>query len=251
MAGTYKKTFLDQVIARVDFASDLPVKESLPDSLAREVVKRFPISEPKKAYLGEVHLDKGGDISAQKIDARTEWNFHGKEREKSLCITSSWMWVTYKKYQSFTMLRDDFLGVLSEFFKVYGEAVVIKRLGLRYINRFNLSEGDPTDWGGFFEPNMLPIPKIVKDRKTLSRSFHTVEMNYGDERLKVQYGMHNPDFPATIRSREFVLDLDAFFEGIQDETEVKTNLEKFHNHIKEVFEESITNNLRQEMNKNG
>jgi len=104
MAGTYKKTFLDQVIARVDFASDLPIKESLPDTVARESVKRFPISEPKKAILAKVRF-KGADISAQKIETRTEWNFHGKERGKSLCITSSWMWVAYKKYQSFRILR--------------------------------------------------------------------------------------------------------------------------------------------------
>lgn len=47
---------MDKVIARVDFASDLPIKESLAEVVAREVVKRFPISEPKKAFLGKVEF---------------------------------------------------------------------------------------------------------------------------------------------------------------------------------------------------
>ncbi len=51
MAGTYKRTFLEQVIARLDFASDLPIKESLPDTVARETIKRFPISGLVKKWL--------------------------------------------------------------------------------------------------------------------------------------------------------------------------------------------------------
>ena len=251
MARNYKKTFLDHVIARVDFASELPLKDSLPDTVAREAVKRFPVSEPKKVFFGRVQIRKGGDISAKKIDVGTEWNFHGKEREKTLCITSSCMWTDYKKYESFEVLKNDFLAVLKTLFECYKEAVVIKRLGLRYINTVRLKDGDPTDWNGFFDPNLLHLPKIVKDKSKLSRAFHTVILNLGDERIKVQYGMRNPDYPATVRSREFTLDIDAFYEGLQDENEVESNLEKFHKHIKQVFEETITGKLRKEMNKNG
>ncbi len=247
MAGTYKKTFLDQVIARVDFSSDLPIKESLPDAIAREVVERFPISEPKKSFLGKVHIEKGGDISAQKIDARTEWNFHGKEREKTVCITSTFMWTNYKKYESFEVLKTDFLAVVKAIFECYKEAVVINRFGLRYINTFCISDGDPTDWTGYFDPKMLTLPDIVTDESKLSRALHNVELNFGDERLKVQYGMHNPDYPATIRNREFILDLDAFYGGLQDENQIEINLNKFHDDIKMFFEKCITNKLRKKM----
>lgn len=247
MSKVYKKTFLDKAIARVDFASGLPIKESLPQSIAREAIRRFPISEPKKLILGKVEFSKAGDLSAKKIDSQIEWNFHGKEREKTVCIASSWMWTIYKKYESFDVLKSDFIAVFNTLLECYEENIVIKRLGLRYINRFRLSDGDPTDWSGFFERNMLPLPKIVTDREKLSRAFHTIELNFGDERLKVQYGMHNPDFPATIRSREFVLDLDAFYEGFQDSNQIEVNLQKFHDHIAAFFEECITNRLRKEM----
>ena len=65
--------------------------------------------------------------------------------------------------------------------------------------------------------------------------------------LKIQYGMNNPDYPALIRSKEFILDYDAFYEGSQDKESIIENLERFHSKIEDMFEKSITDELRKVM----
>ena len=53
----YKKNYLDSVIMRVDFAKEiLDIDKALPESFVSEVIKCFPIPEPRvaqgKEYLG-------------------------------------------------------------------------------------------------------------------------------------------------------------------------------------------------------
>ena len=82
----------------------------------------------------------------------------------------------------------------------------------------------------------------------LSRVFEIVEFNYGDSQLRCQFGMPNPDYPAPIRRKLFVLDLDAYRTGLMDPDEVPDLLDDFHARIKEIFEQSITDGLRRLMN---
>ena len=60
--------------------------------------------------------------------------------------------------------------------------------------------------------------------------------------------MHNPDYPSTIRSKVFILDFDAFSEGLQEFHEIKTKLKNYHEAIQGLFEQSITDQLRGKMN---
>lgn len=59
--------------------------------------------------------------------------------------------------------------------------------------------------------------------------------------------MHNPDFPAPIRKKIFVLDYDAYCEGLQDMEDIKKNIDVFHDKIENLFEENITKKLREKM----
>lgn len=45
------------------------------------------------------------------------------------------------------------------------------------------------------------------------RGCFTVEYNFGEIYLKCQFGIANPDYPALIKRRQFILDIDAYSAG--------------------------------------
>jgi uncharacterized protein (TIGR04255 family) len=60
--------------------------------------------------------------------------------------------------------------------------------------------------------------------------------------------MPNPDYPARIRQKVFVLDLDAYTHSLVYITDVGRLLDDFHAAVQRYFEQSITENLRRLMN---
>lgn len=80
------------------------------------------------------------------------------------------------------------------------------------------------------------------------RNFHNMEFKYDDFNLRFQFGMHNPDYPAAIRQKIFILDFDAYFQGAFENNQMPAMLDNFHNAIQTLFERSITDNLRERMN---
>jgi len=251
MEKAYKKNFLDNVIARLDFATELPgVADTLPAEVAAIAVKHFPIDEPKKLVGRELRINPKGEVSTKSFGSLTEWHYHGKNREKSLCVAPRFMFIVHKQYQSFDIFKNDFLPIVSALFKVYSndKSIVVKRFGLRYINNIHFNEDNPTSWVQYLADKLLPIFEVAEDKKQICRAFNNLVLNYGDMLLKFQYGMNNPDYPALIRSKDFILDFDAFYQGLQDENEIKNNLDRFHDEIEKLFEQCITNKLREVMN---
>ncbi|HUW18891.1 MAG TPA: TIGR04255 family protein [Sedimentisphaerales bacterium] len=251
MGNKYKTNYLDKVIARIDFATPLPrMAEAQPGEVAELAIKSFPIAEPKKVMMGQIKFKPTGEISAESSMVANQWNYHGKSREKTLCITQDFVFVVYNKYETFEKLKADFVAIIEKLFEVYekDKAIVIKRFGLRYINNIKLQEDNPMDWSKYLNSTILQMFAAANDKTNICRALNTIVLNYGDILLKFQYGMNNPDYPALIRSKEFILDYDAFYEGSQDKDSIIENLERFHNKIEEFFEKCITDELRKEMN---
>jgi uncharacterized protein (TIGR04255 family) len=60
--------------------------------------------------------------------------------------------------------------------------------------------------------------------------------------------MPNPDYPAIIKRPVFVLDLDAYVQMAHDLAESLQYMEEAHTRIQDLFERSITQQLRERMN---
>jgi len=60
--------------------------------------------------------------------------------------------------------------------------------------------------------------------------------------------MHNPDYPARIRKKIFILDYDAYTTSLLTREEIRQSLPIFHDQIEQLFEKSITGRLREIMN---
>lgn len=241
----YKKDFLNKVIVRIDFDTPLPIDVKGPAKGIYDTVKvRFPITEEKKIIGKELLI--GPDATKERSIESKEWHYYGKNREKHLTITPNMIFIEYNKYEYFEMLREDFLSVLDALFKAYSK-LQIKRLGLRYIDNIDISNETPTEWDKYLKPELNTIFTIAENKETISRAFHVLEFNYGEDLLRFQFGMFNPDYPASIKKKIYTLDFDMYVTKLLDKTEVEDTLDRFHEKVSCFFEEMITDELRRIM----
>ena len=66
--------------------------------------------------------------------------------------------------------------------------------------------------------------------------------------LTFRYGMFNPDYPNRLRRNSFALDYDCYsLETFDDANEIIRYIERAHGMIQNLFEKSITENMRKAM----
>jgi len=242
----YKRNYLIKVIAKIDFLfpNEILLK-SLKKSVTKVISKHFPIPEPRKSIAHELKITKE-DVE-QKRKEGMEWHFFGKDREKEIVITPTSLLVVYLKYSKFEDLFDEFLEISEVFLNEY-EEIQANRLGLRYINDIRFSEQSIIDWSQYINNSLLCLLNFEIDKERLIRIFHNIEFNYDDYLLRFQFGIHNSDYPALIKQNSFILDYDAYYNGLIESADIKGQLKKFHDKIQELFEFSITEGLRKKLN---
>ncbi len=238
----YRKDFLANVIVKIDFDTPLSISKKGPSKKVYNPVKeRFPITEENKIVGKELLV--GPKVTKEREIETKEWLYFGKKREKHLKITPRFMAITYDKYEYYEKLRSDFLSVSDALFDSYPK-LHVKRLGLRYIDKINFSRGIPTEWKGYLKPELYSIFNLAKNKDTVSRAFHVLEYNFGDDLVRFQFGMFNSDYPAPIKAKEYTLDFDMYINKILDKSEIEITLDRFHSKASDFFEEVIEDKLR-------
>jgi len=249
MVRKYRAPFLKEVIVRLDFSYPVTkLAKTIPQRLKEMISPLFPISEPKEFIGKELVVTK--DITKEKILEGTDWFFHSMDRQKTLIVSISNVNISYKKYDSFDVLKQDFLPIVEELFGTYDDFQG-KRLGLRYINEITLSENNMLDWTNYLDERLLTSLNFPQDPSKICRAFNNLELNYGDLVIRFQYGMFNADYPAPIRKKSFILDYDAYYQGPQNLEDVKHNIDIFHEATQALFEYSISDELRKLMGVEG
>lgn len=244
----YPRNFLKEVIVRVDLLSPLPgVDVALPQPVAEAAVRDFPIPEPRETVQRQVKFGPEGVVSTE--ERFKEFQFHGIERTKTFTISRQVMLVQHKTYQTYELVKDEFVRILDRVAEVF-QGIQSSRVGLRYVNSIELPEPNPTDWSAYIAPQLLSLFEFPAeaDRPALSRVFHNLELSLDALNLVYRLGMPNPDYPARIRQKVFVLDLDAYTQSLVNIPDVGRLLDDFHGAIQRYFEQSITDNLRRVMN---
>jgi uncharacterized protein (TIGR04255 family) len=248
LVSKYKRNYLTSVVVRVDFVSPLEGADTqFPKELAEIIMVKFPIPESTDVVLQDVKITSEGMAIGQSKWKR--WDFFSRDKTKFARLERQCFLVQYKSYESFDVLKDDFLPLLKSLEETFPEAT-ISRLGLRYIDTIEIDEPSPLDWDKWIDPKLLGVLAVPRgcDIQLIARAFQRLEFNYDDMSLNFQYGMYNPDYPAPIRRKQFTLDTDAFCTGLLKKEEIPERLEEFHSRIKELFEDCITEALRDKMN---
>jgi uncharacterized protein (TIGR04255 family) len=248
----YASDFLTEVIVKADFEPRIvKLQKTLPVAVRKVLEVQLPIRETRDAFSGGLEISlRGGHLDSptlRDVTPHKEWIFRSEDRAVAVFVDMSALTLSYRSYPGFATLKPTFLNYLTAVAASLSGAAV-SRVGMRYINNIEVPEADPTEWSKYIAPALLGVFGLPNPTGELSRVFEIVEFNYGFSQLRCQFGMPNPDYPAPIRKKLFLLDLDAYRTGLMAPDELPDLLDGFHANIKALFEQSITDGLRGVMN---
>jgi len=238
----YKSDYLTNVVCRIDFINRLNFSTDQINRLKNDISKDFPDMKDMDVSFIEVMMSPEEDRTIRKKEKVYEFAHEGK----LVRIEPEFIVFEFKQYTGFDQFKKLVKKVLSNL-DLSNNSVRSKRMGLRYINQIRLDEGDPFDWSGLIIDSLVPNTIYIENKNVLSRSLGWVDLTYDDFYVRFHYGMFNSEHPNPIARKEFVLDFDCYTKDEQDLFDVLTLLDRFHEKIKEMFECSILDGLRQIM----
>jgi len=242
----YKRNFLTSVIFRIDFVTPVEaIAAGLPAALEGNILKLFPIPEPKKQKQQEIQIGHPGPAVAREIE-KIEWNFHSADRTRTIAITPECFWMSCSSYKSYAAFRDNLAQATGFLFQAYPD-IKIKRTGLRYINDVRDVAETPIQWKGIIDDTLLCTLSFSLDGGEFARVFHNVEFAFERHNLRFLFGIHNQHYPAPVRERSFILDYDAYRQGFNEPSDLLGLVDTLHSCIQGAFEKSITKGLRENL----
>ena len=238
---TEKRNYLTSVIFRIDF--DDPMKFSSDDIEKVKAKINDRLSEWEKKQMETIQVSMSSDEQKTVRIKNDYYEFTNEGKSEIVHIDENFLWFDIKKYKDFKYFKkliEDVLNILD--FK--GKS---KRLGLRDINQITIDEGDPFDWKGWININLINGFDFVDKKDSLARTIGIISYNFNDFVMKFQYGMYNSEFPNTISKREFVLDYDCSTKESRDMIETLDLFDKMHELVEEKFYNSIDIELKNQI----
>jgi uncharacterized protein (TIGR04255 family) len=243
----YARTFLSEVAVQIDFLEPPDPLNGmvLPANIQAELKKNFPIYEPGSASSHELLFSEEG-VAASREEFR-QWVYHGKEREKTISLNKKQACIRASEYSTYETLKEDVLSPINAISTQDPEKYV-SRTGLRYVNIYPDLLSGMNDVSTYFSAMLSGPLASLDNAENCSRSFLITEYIYEDAKVRMQTGVYNPDYPARIKRRDFILDIDAYSDTPHQFAEVGKILDQLHQFIQVHFESSITEALREKMN---
>lgn len=241
----YGKSFLKQVIARVDFAAPLErLDKGPPTRLVTPIVKNFPIIEPAEVLMQELAVNNDGIAHRQTTER--QWNYFSRERDRQLTLSPSAAFIQYTKYTTYEQTREQFGAFIDALGAVF-PGTMAARFGLRYVNQIDGLVTDATQWNEYIADELVAARAFFSADEELTRLVCITELKYGQVGIRFQYGMPNPDFPAAIKRPLFVIDIDANVSEAHDLGQTMGYMDEAHGRVQSLFERGIKDTLREKM----
>lgn len=243
----YKQTFLKQVIFKLNFPTQL---EELKEGLSKEAINKiisfgFPIYTPAERQGQSIRISQDGAQPAGVITEKI-YQFENIDRTKKIVIDSQAISLDLTKYESYV----DFKSIIENIIEVFtniDSSIIINRIGVRYVNVINKNESTPLNWDSSINNELVNTLNTVPFKEKLNRAFHILEYNFDGQMLKFQFGISNPDYPALVKKEEFILDMDSTFTGAFSLSDIIQNVDLSHEKIQTIFENAITDELKESM----
>jgi len=246
----YKNDFLTKVVLRLDFPMEPGLQGDHKPDISAKIADRFPNVEGVENT--QISFTVSPDSSGME-QSRKGWIWlhktHEHKNEKAATIAPDFLALEYfqGQYINFNEFTDNFDHIFSNFQKLYN-VEEFSRIGLRYINVFNILEGSALDWKDLMAKDLnTSINAGVLSGHRVTRSMHQLHTARDDVSVLLNYGIHNPEFPNPVVRRQFILDTDCSVSGGVANGDVRNQIELLHTVASEVFESSIDDGLRTEM----
>lgn len=248
---TYKRNFLDRVIVHCQLHDQWEIKDELPSPLKSALLKIAPIVREAITQNTTVTIEQSTGTTIENSEQAKKWFFSNPEKGYAVSIAHDYFSIEYTLYKSIDELKELLEKIILEIKEELGEFIV-KKLGVRYVDIFQFGTEDPLDWDKYISKEYLVTTDTLPpeaDRKNLSRAFNRMEYTYPDEmQVIINYGIHNPNYPAPIRLRQYILDTDIQSLGLFNSDELRDKVDQFQVKANEIFESAITEKVRSLMN---
>ena len=238
----YKKNFLDKVIVHLAFDSVIDLSKGLPKQFSESLLKAYPVSKVQETVNKNIKISQAGvHVDENKGN---QWQYRGLNNEKLLTLDSKFFSIQYNQQENYDVFKDEFIKFKDLLFNSYPE-LVVSRIGLRYINVIKIAEDNPLDWSRYINDSLISSFNFLPTKEVVSRAFHNLEFNFSRYNINFKYGMNNPDHPAPIKKKIFILDYDGYALGLQDKDSIQDNFSDINEKIYELFELSVKDGLRE------
>jgi len=241
----YTNNYLDQVIFRIDFTREIDHSQKSISSFYTGIKDIFPHKEDIKNIILEASFSQEKDGRKISQTERNVVNYRFTDESKNIIIglDPTTLFIEVNLYTNFDDLISKINLVLDNLKKCY-DNLIIKRTGLRYINKIVLNEDNPLDWANLINGNLISMLNFPADKSELSRAMGLIELNKDGYYVRFQFGLPNSEFPNPISRREFVLDYDCYNDDEIETSDVIDNLLVFHEDILSLYENAISEGLR-------
>ncbi|MDR3223564.1 MAG: TIGR04255 family protein [Methanobrevibacter sp.] len=239
----YKKNYLTRVIFEVKFPPILGLRSGddlYVSTFQKMIVDKFPYSEIKKGE--EITLNIPPSQITGEREKITSWLFKDDAIPKKIVTLDYNKIVLLYNKEHYTTFSD-FLETIELIFDALGEYPVrkVEYVGMRYINQIDENKNleDLID-------EKLHITSGFVDQDDILKYMHSLVFKKEDYMINFNFGYPNP-----MPKKEFVLDYICSYKESTDIDDVSNIAKKMNKIIKECFEKSILNGLREIMDKGG
>lgn len=246
----YKRTFLNQVIIRLDFQDIISVDKITNECLLQEIQKHFVQKGiPQIARFAEVKIDiECSNMPTQRIVEGIQQDFGDNDGNKAV-LASKFLIFELNRYVTYENHMEYISPIIAQLLQIDG--IKIERTGIRYVNIFG--DDERKIYKNYFKSNIAAafvdkLPESIGEVQFM-RSMNASEYQYRGLKFMLRYGMYNPDYPKALRKKSFALDFDCFNEQILDKyVDIMESINIGHEAVQVMFENSITDKLRKVLN---
>ena len=221
--------------------------DTLPEKFFEEVKQNFPIKEVRPKHKAEITLGEAGAATTDVQTLPSTFQFLNEEGHRIIQVSDNLLVVNQlRPYCHFEEWEEQFYEAF-DIYKKLASPDKIERIGLRYINRFELPASPEksifmADYFTIFPtvPQSLGKshgPFLVRVQVPQNNDRHTLLIVFGTE-----------DVPPTDEEKQaFMLDIyDMVSLDIEpDKKKLCAEVRLAHENVVKTFEDSITNPLRE------
>ncbi len=237
----YSNNFLSNVIFRIDYNPILVLREKISPQFHESIRIQMPVLQEEKGFEYRAEIKDGtpqGSIAAP----ITSWIILDKSERFKLTLNYSFLAIEDFHYTSLEEYLERIQIIVQAFASAYPKPDYT-RIGLRYINTINLKDGNPLDWAEYISDFLTCSNSgFGENIQYLSRTMGQYALNKDEYQIVCNYGIFNPEFPAKITRRQYILDYDCYSQDVS--SDIPAQVRKFNRSIQELFENSIKEPLR-------
>ncbi len=249
MSHTYKKNYLKQVIFRIDFA-EIELREFA--QYGKSLESYFDQHKELQGKQADFELNVA---SGELIDLSKEikiWQFVNTKSGNKFEVGPAHCLLEYFSYEDSKSLKSDIDTFCRPLLDEY-DIRLVNRIGLRYINQLEIPAVKKIgDWNSYINSSLLAPSEFLREKgKIQTRILSQMDLKSDNYSTTFKHGIWNEKYPNPITNNPYILDIDSFtrFPVEIDKQSLLTFVDSLNVEAEEIFELSITNKLREDMDK--